>query len=57
MVNRICKECKKEKPHEAKGLCKTCYNKQLKPRIIRCNNCKENRAHEAKGLCRSCYSK
>lgn len=52
----ICKECGKERRHEAKGLCPTCYRRQCKPKIIVCESCGKRAPHMAKGLCKACYN-
>lgn len=53
----ICKSCGEKKPLFAKGLCRSCYDKQ-NPRIKKiCKNCGELRQHEAFDLCRECYNK
>lgn len=51
----ICKECGLEKPHNAFGLCITCYHKQ-RPKII-CKECGRLMPHAAFELCQTCYSK
>ena len=52
----ICKECGKERRHEAKGLCATCYRRQCKPKIIVCKVCGKKSPHQAKDLCMVCYN-
>ena len=51
----ICKECGKEKPHKAHGLCKSCYNRQCKRPLVICKDCGQEKPHCAKGLCGPCY--
>jgi len=51
-----CKNCGREKYHNAKGLCRTCY-KKLNGRIIICKDCGNTEKHEAFNLCRKCYLK
>lgn len=51
-----CSLCKNEKPHCAKGLCKSCYEKVGAPKIT-CPICKREKPHHGKGMCRSCYGK
>lgn len=47
-----CKNCGKLKPHNAKGLCNTCYKKQ---NLIKCKECGELKVHAGFGLCQNCY--
>ncbi|KKN61948.1 hypothetical protein LCGC14_0517170 [marine sediment metagenome] len=53
-------ECCPEKKHEAKGLCKPCYNKEYWSRDKRGGNvkpkCHPEETHEGRGLCLKCYS-
>lgn len=58
----ICKICGKDKPHNALGMCKTCYEieykKTYKPNNkILCKQCGEIKQHYAHGLCVKCYLK
>lgn len=53
----ICANCKKKKPHHAKGLCYACYRKlNWKPKIETCKRCKRKKPIHARGLCASCYN-
>lgn len=53
----ICKNCKEEKIHYAKKLCRSCYVKQkLKVKKI-CKNCGKLKTLYAKELCEICYAK
>ncbi len=47
-----CLKCGKIKLHEAKGLCKKCYNNQ---NLKQCLSCNENKPHAGKGLCKKCH--
>lgn len=53
----VCKKCRKIKPHQAFGLCYSCYIKQhpSKPKMIVCQECGKLKLLHAKGLCHSCY--
>lgn len=54
----LCKVCKQQREHHAKGLCFNCYRKTIwKPKIIICKNCGKKREHKAKGMCASCHMK
>jgi ribosomal protein L37E len=56
-MKKICKNCKLEKEHHAKGLCYSCYKKIFwKPKIDICKRCKRKKIIHAKGLCASCYN-
>lgn len=48
----ICKKCGFKKPHAAKGLCKSCYNKQ---NLKICKKCGKLKQLVGKGLCMTCY--
>ena len=60
----ICKCCQREKPHKAKGMCKTCYKapymkrylKQYKRKNICCSECNLIKPHHGKRMCKKCYS-
>ncbi|KAJ9653791.1 hypothetical protein H2198_007080 [Neophaeococcomyces mojaviensis] len=51
-------ECRSpDKPHKAKGLCATCYSRQIYRFKCRNPECESpDQPHRAKGLCTSCYS-
>jgi len=52
-----CKNCGKEKEHEARGLCYYCYRKTFwKPKKIICKRCGREMPHHSKGLCPGCYN-
>ena len=54
----VCKNCKKEEEHHAKGLCNKCYKKVGWARKkIRCKNCNRERYHKAFGLCGGCHTR
>jgi ribosomal protein L37E len=56
-VIKKCKNCGREKEHEARGLCYSCYRKIFwKPKIIVCKRCKKEMPHHSKGLCAGCYN-
>lgn len=57
----LCKSCGKDKKHHAKGLCKTCYDREfdrtrIRPKAI-CKVCGENKECVAHGMCRECYGR
>ena len=54
---KVCKKCKQEKEHHAKGLCYACYrNISWNPPKGLCKRCQRDRSIHAKGLCNSCYN-
>ncbi len=54
---KICKNCKQEKEHHARGFCYTCYKKLFwSPRSAKCKRCQKTKPLHAKGLCGSCYN-
>ncbi len=54
---KICKECRKEKEHHAKGLCYACYKKySWRPKLKICKRCKRSLPMHAKDLCNGCYN-
>jgi ribosomal protein L37E len=58
VVNIIkCKNCGREREHQGKGYCITCYKKiAWVPKKIICKRCKREKSHHSKGLCSSCYN-
>lgn len=51
-----CAVCGQERPHEAKGLCRSCYIKRHTPqKTVLCPRCDQERPHYAKGMCKSCF--
>ena len=53
-----CSKCGRTSvPHQAHGLCRSCYNNQQKRRIIICKNCGEKRPICAHDLCAKCYDR
>ena len=54
----ICKICKKEKEHHAKGMCNACYKREgWQRKKIVCKNCGKEKYHKAFGLCSTCHIK
>jgi len=67
MNETVCRQCQQEQVLYAKGMCRRCYNYELRtgrprPRDMRskkpfvCPQCGDERKKYAKGLCRRCYS-
>jgi len=54
---RVCVICGRLKEHYAKGMCKSCYNKNNRNNqdLQICSGCGELKILQAKGMCRSCY--
>lgn len=53
----ICKNCKQEKEHQAKGFCFNCYRKLAwKQKKVNCKRCGRLLPMHSKGLCGGCYS-
>jgi len=51
-----CAKCGEERPHQAKGLCTSCYKKySWKPKLITCKRCGRQLPNHAKGFCAGCY--
>lgn len=46
--------CHPDRPHAARGLCVSCYNKQRTKRIGTCSNCGRNDIKLGKDLCAAC---
>ena len=54
---KVCKNCKKEEEHHAKGLCYNCYRKlSWKPKKKICKRCGREMPIHAKGVCPGCYT-
>ena len=61
---RVCVRCERERPHQAKGLCSSCYSNSTRqkrrgryvqnPDSFSCAVCGGG-PHSAKGLCHNCY--
>lgn len=53
----ICKICKQEKEHKAKGMCNNCYRREgWKRKKKICPRCKRLIPLKAKGYCGGCYN-
>lgn len=51
-----CAACEQSRPHEAKGLCRSCYIKQYTPsKTVICARCSQETPHYAKGMCKPCF--
>jgi len=55
-----CPQCGETRRHEARGLCKTCYNRiketlPTRPKV-KCLECGEIKPHKARQRCRQCYT-
>ena len=64
-MNVVCKDCKEEKPHMARGLCNSCYTRfyrkdgkvdRSKEKLIKALCHPENRPYN-RGKCEPCYRK
>lgn len=60
----ICSVCNRDKPHQAKGMCKSCYEKQRIAKVGRkpnrsycvCKRCGYIKIHSSMGFCKVCYN-
>ncbi len=56
----VCKDCKQEKEHEARGYCKTCYNRRRNQGEFASKTCSVdgcNNGAVQKGMCRKHYQR
>jgi 5-methylcytosine-specific restriction endonuclease McrA len=54
-MNILCAACVKSSKIHAKGLCNTCYTKQLPTILKECVNCNKDSKIIARGMCKRCY--
>lgn len=55
MENVGCVACGKPKKIHSKGMCNSCYTKQLPVVLKQCLGCQQDKQILARGLCKSCY--
>jgi hypothetical protein len=52
----VCKRCGQLKTHQAKGMCKNCYeSERKKDRFFICPNCKLKKKYHGRTFCNKCY--